>query len=80
MSRLPFAERYPTATHPCPFCHKTRPASGHDPCFANLPAVKAACCGHGGGDGYITFTDGRILTGRFESMSKPTKGDRSERA
>jgi hypothetical protein len=32
---------------PCPACHRHRTPAGHDPCIADLPGVKAACCGHG---------------------------------
>jgi hypothetical protein len=73
LSRLPFADRYPTATHPCPACKMVRPPSGHDPCIADLPGVQNACCGHGG-EGYIQFTDGRIVRCRFKSVYKPKEG------
>jgi len=51
---------------PCPKCHELPTEEGHDPCIANLPGVKFACCGHGVEKGYITFNDGRII--RFHGM------------
>jgi len=42
----------------CPKCKKPRAANGHDPCIANLPGVKFACCGHGRERGYIFFENG----------------------
>lgn len=38
---------------------------GHDPCIANLPGVRNACCGHGVDDPYIEFNDGRVV-GKFQ--------------
>lgn len=38
---------------------------GHDPCIANLPGVRNACCGHGRDDPYIEFEDGRVVSGHF---------------
>ncbi len=45
---------------PCARCGKFPTAEGHDPCIANLPGVRAACCGHGF-QGYIMFEDGRTI-------------------
>jgi hypothetical protein len=61
-----------TRSRPCPACGKRRPASGHDPCIESLPGVIYACCGHGIVDGYIQFTDGRTIRGRFTSIELPT--------
>lgn len=36
---------------------------GHDPCIANLPGVRNACCGHGIDEPYVEFDDGRWLYG-----------------
>jgi hypothetical protein len=49
----------------CAKCRQPRSKQGHDPCIANLPGVLDACCGHGVGDGYIMFVDGRIIRGPF---------------
>lgn len=46
---------------PCVRCKLPPTKEGHDPCIANLPGVENACCGHGVSEGYIAFTDGRIL-------------------
>jgi hypothetical protein len=52
---------------PCPKCGAESPdENGHDPCISNLPGVKFACCGHGRGPGYVSFTDGRIIRGVFD--------------
>lgn len=50
-----------TTKRPCPACGKKRPRSGDDPCIENLPGVDYACCGHGQQEGYISFTDGRVV-------------------
>ena len=47
----------PTATEPCLVCGRLRPENGHDPCLGELPGVEYACCGHGGRDGYIIFSN-----------------------
>ncbi|HEC66912.1 MAG TPA: hypothetical protein ENI23_16680 [bacterium] len=31
----------------CPCCNQFQTENGHDPCIANLPGIKSACCGHG---------------------------------
>lgn len=45
----------------CKVCHKTRTVDGHDPCIANLPGVKYACCGHGEETGYIYFENETVI-------------------
>lgn len=48
---------------PCPKCHKERLENGHDPCIANLPNVKNACCGHGlVGKDYVSTTENRRMS------------------
>ena len=42
----------------CPKCKKPQTPEGHDPCIANLPGVRYACCGHGIETGYILFENG----------------------
>lgn len=49
----------------CPRCAQYEDANGCDPCFGTLPGVKAGCCGHGSEDGYIMFTNGTTIRGRF---------------
>ena len=44
---------------PCPKCHFSRTARGHDPCNANLPGVRGACCGHGRVDFELGKSSGR---------------------
>jgi hypothetical protein len=41
----------------CPLCGKYETNEGHDPCIANLPGVKHACCGHGIMKPYIVHED-----------------------
>lgn len=50
---------------PCPHCGQQRPPSGHDPCIADLPNVRAACCGHGrsGIVPYVYVENGPRLAG-----------------
>jgi len=53
----------PAQRRPCGRCGKPPTATGQDPCIADLPGVRAACCGHGG-LGYVLFdggVDGRGL-------------------
>ncbi len=45
----------------CNACGQCKTEEGHDPCIASLPGVIFACCGHGNGDAYIKFEDGRCL-------------------
>jgi hypothetical protein len=45
----------------CHACGLKATKDGHDPCIANLPGVKFACCGHGLREGYIWFIDGPII-------------------
>ena len=45
----------------CPRCDKEETVEGHDPCIANLPDVKYACCGHGIELGaYIKFVNDEV--------------------
>ena len=58
----------PTKDHwekrPCGRCGRLVTANGHDPCIANLPGVRNACCGHGEEVGaYVQFDDGRRVSG-----------------
>jgi hypothetical protein len=52
---------------PCVLCG-ANPADfdGHDPCMANLPGVRNACCGHGIDEPYVEFEDGRVIIGPFK--------------
>lgn len=51
---------------PCIKCGlHPRDFGGHDPCIANLPGVRNACCGHGKDRPYIEFEDGRVIIGEF---------------
>ena len=46
----------------CAVCKKSKTKDGHDPCIANLPGVRNACCGHGEPDrGYIQFENGLCI-------------------
>lgn len=48
----------------CALCKKPTTLEGHDPCIANLPGVRNACCGHGDRkQAYIQFTNGIIIRG-----------------
>lgn len=48
----------------CNKCQMSITNEGHDPCIANLPGVKFACCGHGvREDSYITFDNGITIRG-----------------
>ena len=49
----------------CPMCKRPVTKKDHDPCIANLPGVKNACCGHGG-EGYIQFENGITIRGNFK--------------
>ncbi len=58
----------------CPKCKELPTKDGHDPCIANLPHIKAACCGHGVEDGYILFDDDEtILDGTFKKAERIRK-------
>lgn len=41
----------------CRACGVKPSPDGHDPCIANLPNVKYACCGHYSENGYVLFKD-----------------------
>lgn len=46
----------------CKTCGLYQTPEGHDPCIANLPGVKNACCGHGNSNvGYIQFVNGKVI-------------------
>jgi hypothetical protein len=42
----------------CVRCGELPTLDGHDACIANLPDVRAACCGHGVHTGYISYENG----------------------
>ena len=50
----------PGRTYPCFRCGRLA-NRGQDHCIANLPAVDFACCGHGVGDGYVSFAGPRAV-------------------
>ena len=57
---------------PCKVCKLNLPNEGTapDPCFGGLlPGVKAACCGHGDGEGFILFDNGLRITFHADSVS-----------
>ena len=45
----------------CPSCRMVVEPGEPDPCLGSLPGVQLACCGHGGGDGYLIFENGVSL-------------------
>ena len=49
---------------PCPKCGKFPTKEGYDPCWGELPNVKAACCGHGVTKPYVLLMDGTQLKGQ----------------
>lgn len=57
----------------CPHCDRFPTEEGHDPCIANLPGVKHACCGHGTKEGYIAFEDGHVVRGDFSRIEVDRK-------
>ena len=62
------------APRPCFGCKLQIQAGSHDPCIANLPGVRHACCGHGlertplhnNLSGYVAFESGRAM--RFSGL------------
>lgn len=46
---------------PCPKCNQLPTPEGHDACLGQLPGVEYACCGHGVSQGYISFTNGKVI-------------------
>jgi hypothetical protein len=62
---------YESRQRRCPKCRKFRTANGHDPCIANLPGVRNACCGHGMERGYVQFENGTVL--RFNNLTVDAK-------
>ena len=57
----------------CRSCGKRETSKGHDPCIADLPGVKHACCGHGKDNGYICFENGTVVRGIFSVMRNHEK-------
>lgn len=56
---------------PCCHCGLYRGNNGHDPCISNLPGVKSACCGHGGGKrAYILFENGTQVEMNLKVVKK----------
>jgi hypothetical protein len=60
----------------CKGCGAKVQPGQHDPCIANLPQTRQACCGHGLArealdkhTGYVGLNDGRIL--RFSGLHGP---------
>lgn len=51
----------------CPKCkvEVSTKYTEEDPCLGHLPGVKFACCGHGVKEGYISFSNGVIIRGKF---------------
>jgi len=45
----------------CIRCGRKGLEGGEDACLGHLPGVRAACCGHGGDEGYVAFEDGTII-------------------
>lgn len=45
----------------CVRCGALPTENGHDACIANLPNVRAACCGHGKSGAYVMYNDGRLI-------------------
>src|SRR5258706_1664533 len=62
---------------PCPKCDRLPTPARHDPCIADLPGVISACCGHGIEDGYIMFSDRRII--RFQLLSDGARSKADDR-
>lgn len=54
-----------TVKRKCPECKQFETKEGHDPCIANSPGVRFACCGHGKYEGYIMFNNGTIFKGKL---------------
>ena len=47
-----------TTERPCVKCHRSAGPDEPDPCLGWLPGVRAACCGHGVGAGYVMSENG----------------------
>lgn len=43
-----------------------------DPCLGKLPGVIFACCGHGEGDGYITFANNVTIRFDLDQVEAPS--------
>ncbi len=65
--------------YPCPACGKYPTDEGHDPCIANLPGVRYACCGHGVGQPYLSLDSGKCIRGKkaLAWFKKHNKGPNS---
>jgi hypothetical protein len=44
-------------------CFRKPSDLGHNPCIANLPGVRHACCGHGCETAYLVTEPGVVLRG-----------------
>lgn len=56
---------------PCRKCGMDFPASGHDPCIADLPGVAFACCGHGiKEEAYVRFESGLTIRGQWDHVDE----------
>lgn len=53
----------------CPSCHLFQHDDGRDACMPYMTGVKASCCGHGIKMGFIEFTDGTRVEGKFEKQT-----------
>jgi hypothetical protein len=62
-----------SGVRPCPRCGELPTPEGHDPCIANLPGVRAACCGHGVEAGYVAFNTGHVIRGEFDRGQFPRR-------
>jgi hypothetical protein len=64
----------------CRHCRRQRMPEGYDACLGRLPGVVAACCGHGGSDGYVAFEgSGLVLRGRWDHVATAGASRREER-
>lgn len=71
----------PESERPCKKCGlDPKDYGGHDPCLANLPGVRNACCGHGIEDGYIQFENGVFVQGHFTIFNGPAGKEHDPRA
>jgi hypothetical protein len=57
-----------TEYRPCNRCGQCRTAKHHDPCIADLPGVRDACCGHGIESGYVNFVNGLVIRGIWDHL------------
>ena len=62
----------PENVRDCPKCGlNPKDFNGHDPCIADLPGVRNACCGHGVEPGFIQFDNGMFIEGSFKIFNSP---------